>query len=226
MQPADAFHQGFTTSFWTFTDIIFRWVPSTMTSLIDATQSAKIPTEPVSAWSVPELLSGSTGGPAYDSFVHAWTSLAVFSFTASIPFLGVVVYTVTRTVQIRAAERKLVEKAQQHAHHEEVAPSKRRWDRIMEQIGSDKPDQWRLAVLEADIMLNEVLDTRGYKGETMADKMKQVDRADLNSIDAAWEAHKFRNRIAHETSGNALEYREARRIISLYERVFREASYL
>ena len=75
-------------------------------------------------------------------------------------------------------------------------------------------------------MLNELLDLQGYKGETIADKMKQVDRAKFNSIDAAWEAHKIRNRVAHEGTTADLDAREARRVIGLYERVFKEFHYI
>ena len=71
-------------------------------------------------------------------------------------------------------------------------------------------------------MLNELLDLKGYKGNTMADKLKQVERADFNSIDDAWEAHKIRNTIAHEGASFQINNREVRRIIGLYEKVFRE----
>ena len=92
----------------------------------------------------------------------------------------------------------------------------------MDQMSTGTPESWRLAILEADIMLNELLDLQAYKGETMADKMKQVDRANFNTIDLAWEAHKVRNRIAHEGAEHEINAREARRVIDLYERVFKE----
>ena len=76
--------------------------------------------------------------------------------------------------------------------------------------------------MEADIMLNEILDLQGYKGETMADKMKQVDRAGFNTIDNAWEAHKVRNKITHIGNAHLLNSREVRRVMSLYESVFKE----
>jgi hypothetical protein len=101
-----------------------------------------------------------------------------------------------------------------------------RWQRILEQAGSDNEHDWRLAILEADIMLNELLDMRGYKGETMAEKMKQADRADFNSIDAAWEAHKIRNDIVHRSASHSLSQRETRRVIALYERVLRGFGYI
>ena len=75
-------------------------------------------------------------------------------------------------------------------------------------------------------MLGELLDSLGYKGETMADKMRSVDRANFNTIDLAWEAHRARNQIAHEGLQQPLAAREARRIIGLYERIFREFRFI
>lgn len=105
---------------------------------------------------------------------------------------------------------------------QDVPRTQLRWNRIVEQAYSDDEQKWRLAILEADIMLNELLDLKGYSGDTMADKMKQIDRADFNAIDDAWEAHKVRNAIAHKGSAHQLNDRETRRIIGLYEKVFRE----
>ena len=75
-------------------------------------------------------------------------------------------------------------------------------------------------------MLNELLDVMGYKGETMADKMRTIDRASFNSIDLAWEAHKIRNKIAHDGSAHQLTLREARRVVTLYEKVLKDARYI
>jgi hypothetical protein len=97
-----------------------------------------------------------------------------------------------------------------------------RWERIVAEINSDSDKNWRLAILEADIMLNELLDMQGYRGETLADKLRGVDRTRFNSIDVAWEAHRTRNKIAHESSDTPLDPREARQALSLYSKVFRE----
>lgn len=206
-------------------DIVFRWVPASIASLTTAVQTAQPPVAPVSIWDVPALLSDAHVGTSYDVMLHAWMTFALCAFAAALPFIGIIVYSMVRVWQIRHLEKKEHEKAYRAAH-DDPSKSKTRWNRITDHLDGDKPDSWRLAILEADIMLNELLDLKGYKGETMADKMKQIDRADFNSIDLAWEAHKYRNKVAHETADNALEYREVRRVIALYERVFREFGFI
>jgi hypothetical protein len=66
----------------------------------------------------------------------------------------------------------------------------------------------------------------GYKGDTLSDKMRQVERSDFTYIDKAWEAHRVRNRIAHEGSDFELTEREARRVIDLYGAVFEEFHFI
>ena len=102
----------------------------------------------------------------------------------------------------------------------------KKWERVQSHMASQNESDWKLAILEADIMLDELLDVSGYKGDTMGEKLKQVDKSDFNTIDMAWEAHKVRNMIAHEGSDFAMSEREARRVVGLYEAVFKEFRYI
>jgi hypothetical protein len=104
--------------------------------------------------------------------------------------------------------------------------SNRKWERVMDHVNSPNESDWKLAILEADIMLDELLNKQGYQGSTMGEKLKQVDRSDFTTIDLAWEGHKVRNMVAHEGSEYLIPQREAERIIKLYESVFREFKYI
>ncbi len=101
-------------------------------------------------------------------------------------------------------------------------PMLERWRKIVANSESDNPSDWRIAVIEADIILDELLNTLRLPGETIGEKLKAVEQSDFTTIEAAWEAHKARNMIAHQGNNFAVNQREIRRIISLYESVFRE----
>jgi endonuclease/exonuclease/phosphatase family metal-dependent hydrolase len=109
-------------------------------------------------------------------------------------------------------------------HNLKMAPDimKQRWNRVVEHISSTADNDWKLAILEADIMLDEMLDRQGYHGESLGDKLKKVETADFDSINEAWEAHKIRNQIAHEGSAFMLSQRQAKETVGMYEKVFRE----
>ena len=169
--------------------------------------------EIMTGWS-PETITG---------FWGAWYVLAVF---LSLVFLTMIAYCAMRILQVRRAERAALIKQAHPVATEDIPRTQLRWQRILEQVATEDENQWRLAILEADIMLNDLLDLLGFKGETMSDKMKQVDVAVFNTIDYAWEAHKIRNVIAHEGTSYRLDAREARRVIKMYERVFKEFKFV
>jgi hypothetical protein len=96
------------------------------------------------------------------------------------------------------------------------------WENIRSKLLSDSPSDWRLAIIEADIYLDRLLDTKGYVGDTIGDKLKNLTNSQLPSLSVAWEAHKVRNRIAHDGAEFVLTMPEARRVLSDYEIVFRD----
>lgn len=124
----------------------------------------------------------------------------------------------------------------EHAHGEQktetsaapmdVSPNTLRWEKLKEHLHSEKESDWRLAVLEADIMLDEFVTNLGYQGDSLGEKLKRVEKSDFTTLDQAWEAHAVRNKIAHEGAAFALTEREAKRVIGLYEEVFREFHYI
>ena len=105
-------------------------------------------------------------------------------------------------------------------------PSEKRWEQVLTHLNSDKESDWRLAVLEADVLLDEMLTNMRYHGDSLGEKLKSVEKSDFLTLDSAWEAHAVRNKIAHEGASFALTEREARRVIKLYEEVFKEFHYI
>lgn len=107
-------------------------------------------------------------------------------------------------------------------HEAVVATRNQVWEEIRAKLLSDNQSDWRLAIIEADIYMDRLLDDRGFHGDTTSDKLKKITPAELASIQIAWEAHKVRNRIAHDGASFALTQPEARRTLSYFEIVFRD----
>ncbi|MCC6198617.1 hypothetical protein IT401_00110 [Candidatus Nomurabacteria bacterium] len=103
-----------------------------------------------------------------------------------------------------------------------IIPRNETWENIRAKFLSENQSDWRLAIIEADIYMDKLLDARGYHGDTVSDKLKQITPAQLGSIQIAWEAHKVRNRIAHDGAAFVLTQPEARRTFSYFEIVFRD----
>jgi uncharacterized membrane protein len=102
------------------------------------------------------------------------------------------------------------------------APVNPKWQQILNHSESPNENDWRQAIIEADIMLDGLLKNMSLPGDTIGDKLKAVNRGDFQTLDNAWEAHKIRNQIAHDGSAFVLTSRTARETISNYEAVFNE----
>ncbi len=97
------------------------------------------------------------------------------------------------------------------------------WLQVQERLTKGDEANMRLAIIEADKLLDSVLKRMGYVGGTMADRLKNITRAQLGVINELWTAHKVRNNIVHEPN-YTLSSREATEVVGIYERVFKEMS--
>ncbi len=167
---------------------------------------------------------------------NGWDAVAGTSFIISMGIVIAIIYAILRVKQIRAIEENYYKHQPMTVEGritfgEEDAPAagtagEARWREVMRHIEADDANSWRQAIMEADIMLDDVVTNLGYTGDGVGEKMKQIARSDVNTIDDAWEAHKVRNRIAHDGSDFNISHRDARRVINLYEGVFKELGYI
>jgi hypothetical protein len=103
-----------------------------------------------------------------------------------------------------------------------IEPKNKKWEKVIKYANSANSSDWRLAIIEADVMLEELLHTTGYIGESIGDMLKSVNKNEFLTIEDAWEAHKVRNAIAHSGGDFQLSERETTHVIALFEKVFKE----
>jgi len=158
-------------------------------------------------------------------------------FFLALFFLTIISYATVRMFEIRKKERKHLEhEIEEYAHREKERAKKLqegeevsrnpRWLKTLNYLFSQHASDWKLAVIEADSMLEELMQQLGFKGATLGDKLKSADQNSFRSLTSAWEVHTIRNRIAHEGTSFELSQREAKRVIAIYEQIFREYGYI
>lgn len=157
------------------------------------------------------------------------SSLRPFTTFFSLCCIAGTIYAFVRFQQIRSEEAvyyasKAVEGAKKK--EKKAAGKNDKWERVLAHIASENPSDWRLAILECDVILEEMAEVMGYRGENLGEKLKNVERSDFRTIDQAWEAHKVRNMIAHEGSDFLMSAHEAKRVVGLYQQVFEEFKYI
>lgn len=99
--------------------------------------------------------------------------------------------------------------------------SNARWDEIERHINSTREAEWKFAVIEADKLVDELLKGAGFPGDTMGDRLMNIQPGQLITLQNLWEAHKIRNRLVHDTN-YFLRYTEAKRAVGLYEKTLKE----
>lgn len=66
-------------------------------------------------------------------------------------------------------------------------------------MNSNSEIELKHAVMEADKLVDYVLKTHSYPGDTFADRLRSAEKyLDNDVYQSLWEGHKTRNRIAHE----------------------------
>lgn len=188
--------------------------------------------DPVLHWFV------STFPAAVSIIKHTIGLLIGLSFPLAAVFLIALIYTVEQLKRVRTKESQIYDLKVEPAYEAVPAVSDngttpepdetlaKRWRTVADHINSTNPNDWKQAIIEADIMLDDVLSKLGYQGDGVGEKLKRAEPADFATLQDAWEAHKVRNQIAHEGSAFALNEHEAKRVYNLYKKVFEEFYYL
>lgn len=156
------------------------------------------------------------------------TFLVILSFPVIVILIVGIVVSIERIKAIRAKEEEMLTAKIEPAYTNDKADPAltNRWQHVQKLIGSENENDWRQAIIEADIMLELLLEKQGYQGNSIGEKLKRVERADFVTLDDAWEAHKVRNSIAHDGVQFAISHREAKRVIYLFKKVFEEFYYI
>ena len=180
------------------------------------------------------LLGGSSvndyGTMVYNAAKNALSFLVVISIPLSLFFLIGIIYCVEKLKRIRRKESEIFN-AKVKPAIEAVGPSgnedlSRRWEHVKTLVSSANQSDWRQAVLEADVVLEDILTSLGYQGDGIGEKLKRVNPGDMKSLDEAWKAHKVRNQIAHDGSAFPLTQHDANAVVNLYKKVMEEFYYI
>jgi hypothetical protein len=95
------------------------------------------------------------------------------------------------------------------------------WRDVKARLETGDEASIKLAVIEADKLVDNLLKKMGYVGNSMGDRLKLLEKSSFQSLDDLWKAHKIRNRIVHHAE-YSITPEESRKAIEIYEKVLRE----
>lgn len=91
------------------------------------------------------------------------------------------------------------------------------WKEIKKRLESGLEAEAKLAIIEADVLLNKVLKDMGYEGKTLGEKLDKLTSDILVNLEEVREAHKIYSDIIHDPTYR-LNLNEAKRAILIYEK--------
>ena len=91
-----------------------------------------------------------------------------------------------------------------------------RWKEINDLMNIKKEMNWKLAIIEADKLLDHVLKAFNFQGGTLGDRLKLASYRFPHLKKVMW-AHRVRNQIVHEANYH-LRYGETKYVLKLYKK--------
>jgi membrane-anchored protein YejM (alkaline phosphatase superfamily) len=92
----------------------------------------------------------------------------------------------------------------------------KQWSKIKKRTESGAESDYKLAIIDADDFLEEVLDDRGYDGKDFEDSIKKAGRLVAEISEDILRAHETRNSIVYN-SDFKISVDQAKKILAIYE---------
>lgn len=99
-----------------------------------------------------------------------------------------------------------------------------RWKQIAELLHLGKEMNYKLAVIEADKLLDEALKQMYFPGTTTFERLKFATYK-FPKLKHSWWAHRVRNEVVHDVH-YTLKYNEAEKVLELFKKALKELSAL
>ena len=91
------------------------------------------------------------------------------------------------------------------------------WRKIKAKLETGLESEYKLAVIKADAMLDNILMRMGFGGVTLGERLTKLTVVSLPNIEEVRQAHRIRNNIIHDPDFR-LSLDEARRVVAIYEK--------
>jgi hypothetical protein len=149
--------------------------------------------------------------------------LSQLALVVSIVFAAFIIFVAIqrRALKAQAEDAAAVAPAAQEPQPIPTGQLRDRWNSILAYLDSAREADWKLAVMEADTLVDDSLARAGFAGATFGDRLSNIQPGTLLSLDGVWWAHKIRNRLAHEVD-YFLRYTEARQAVGYFEAALAE----
>jgi uncharacterized protein YutE (UPF0331/DUF86 family) len=98
-----------------------------------------------------------------------------------------------------------------------VGKFSKKWKKVQKHLESGFESEAKLAIIEADSMLDDVLKEMGYPGESLGERLEKLSTDFLPNLEEVKKIHSIRNNIVHDPYYK-LDPSEAKKNLEVYEK--------
>jgi hypothetical protein len=91
-----------------------------------------------------------------------------------------------------------------------------KWAKVKEKLKSRNESDYKVAIIEADNIIDDLIARMNYKGENMGERLDNITPGQIENIEDLRKAHEIRNRIIHDENF-ILTKEEAEKTFEYYE---------
>ncbi len=152
--------------------------------------------------------------------------LKVLGFVISLAFFVGIILSILGEKKLAHKYRKRRKNYFNRVPEKKENKENKRWQNIKAHFQSSNPTDWRMAIIDADAMLEDVIESMGYHGASFGEKLKSINPRNVPFLNDAWYVHKLRNNLAHQGSTYHLSEREVFQAHKIYENIFYSTGYI
>ena len=144
------------------------------------------------------LVSGDFWLSLYIGF--RWGSIALsIAFGALCAYVLIQIWPLRMRLRIREGHQAFMAPQQRFSVEDtHRVATRKKWEEIIRRVETQGPPGYSISIIEADVLLEHTLGRIGIAGRNIAERLRSLAPDELPNVNAVWEAHALRNRIAHE----------------------------
>lgn len=101
----------------------------------------------------------------------------------------------------------------------------KRWQKIISRLDTGSEAQYKIAILEADKFVDEILEGISHKGANMTEKLEKMHPGQLENMAELAQAHKIRNEII-QNKELSVDEKTARETVAVYADVLKSLEFI
>lgn len=142
--------------------------------------------------------------------------LKILFIVVSLIFFGFIVFALVKTDWLK---RLIIWDLQEFLTYRPFAVRKivKQWREIKARLETGLESEYKLAVIEADKILDNTLMRIGFEGETLGERLTKLTVVSLPNIEEIKQVHQIRDNIIRDPDYR-LNLDEAQRVIAIYEK--------